>query len=50
MKIAIIMEIPKADIHNFISINPKNAEDILVSMSGQLALMSKHIEIMSDEK
>ncbi|MBE5901512.1 MAG: 2-dehydropantoate 2-reductase [Lachnospiraceae bacterium] len=46
----IVMEIPKSDLHNFISINPKNAEEIFGSMAKQIALLSKHIEMLKNEK
>lgn len=46
---SVIMEIPKKDIHNYISINPKNAEQMLTDMSKQMALMSKHIEMLKNE-
>jgi 2-dehydropantoate 2-reductase len=46
----IVMEIPRTDIHNFISINPKNAEEIFGSMAKQIALLSKHIEMLKNEK
>ncbi len=45
----VIMEIPKSDVHNYISINPKNAEEMLTDMSKQMALMSKHIEMLRKE-
>lgn len=46
---SVIMEIPKSDVHNYISINPKNAEEMLTDMSKQMALMSKHIEMLRKE-
>ena len=46
---SIIMEIPKSDLHNFISINPKNAEEIFGSMAQQLAMISKHIDLLNNE-
>ncbi|MBO4336978.1 MAG: 2-dehydropantoate 2-reductase [Lachnospiraceae bacterium] len=45
----IIMEIPKSDLHNFISINPKNAEEIFGSMAQQLAMISKHVELLNNK-
>jgi 2-dehydropantoate 2-reductase len=45
----IVMEIPKNEFHQFISINPKNAEEIFASMAQQLALVSKHIEMVTGD-
>ena len=46
----IVMEIPKNELHQFISINPKNAEEIFASMAQQLALVSKHIEMANGDE
>lgn len=43
------MEIPKSDLHHFISLNPRNAEEIFGSMAKQIAMLSKNIEMLRDE-
>lgn len=45
----IVMEIPKSDLHHFISLNPKNAEEIFGSMAKQIAMLSKNIEMLRNE-
>lgn len=42
----IVMEIPKSELHHYISINPKNAEEIFGSMTKQIAMLSKNIEML----
>lgn len=48
-KDSVVMEIPKGDIHNYLAMNPKNAEEMLTSLSNQIALMMKHIELLNGE-
>lgn len=45
----IVMEIPKSDLHHFISLNPRNAEEIFGSMAKQIAMLSKNIEMLRNE-
>lgn len=44
----IILEIPKSDIHNYLAMNPKNSMDVIKSMSRQIAVATKHIELLLD--
>ena len=43
------MEIPKGELHNYLALNPKNAEEALVSLSNQISLAKKHIEMINEE-
>lgn len=45
----VIMQIPKNEIHNYISINPKNAGMMMTALANQMALMFKHIELLNED-
>lgn len=45
----VILEISETDIHNYIAMNPKNAMDIIKSMSRQIAVATKHIDMLLKE-
>ena len=43
------MEIPKDELHNYLALKPKNAEEALISLSNQVSLAMKHIEMINEE-
>ncbi len=43
----VIMQIPKSEIHSYISINPRNAEQMMRALADQMSLMVKHIELLN---
>ncbi|MCR5088569.1 MAG: 2-dehydropantoate 2-reductase [Oscillospiraceae bacterium] len=45
----VVMKIPKAELHNYIALNPLNAETMLQGLSQQTAMMLKHFELVQDE-
>lgn len=45
----VIMEIPKDELHSYLALNPKNAEEALISLSNQISLAMKHIEMINEE-
>jgi CRP-like cAMP-binding protein len=45
----IVMEIPKDALHSYLALNPKNAEEALISLSNQISLVMKHIEMINEE-
>ncbi len=45
----VVMEIPKDELHNYLALNPKNAEEALISLSKQISLVMKHIEMINEE-
>lgn len=45
----IVMEIDEKDVHNYISVNPRNAEDMVRNLSSQVAMILKHIELLNNE-
>lgn len=46
----IVMRIPKDEVHNYISVNPLNAESMLKDLSRQTAMLVKNIEMVKGEK
>ena len=45
----VIMEIPKDELHSYLALNPKNAEEALISLSNQISLAMKRIEMINEE-
>lgn len=45
----IIMEIDSKSVHQFIALNPKNAEDMLRELSRQVAMIAKHVEMLQED-
>ena len=45
----IIMEIDGKDVHQYISVNPRNAEDMVRELSRQVAMIAKHVELLQEE-
>jgi len=43
------MEIPENELHTYLSLNPKNAEEMLNGMTKQISLMMKHVEMLKEE-
>ncbi|MCR5773818.1 MAG: 2-dehydropantoate 2-reductase [Lachnospiraceae bacterium] len=43
----IVMAIPKKDVHNYICLNPRNAEELFTTMSNKVAMLSKHIGLLN---
>ncbi len=43
------MEIPKSKVHTYLTNNPMHAEDMISSMSKRIALMIKHVEMLTEE-
>ena len=46
---AVVMEVPKDELHSYLALNPKNAEEILAGMSKQITLAMKHVEMLNEE-
>ena len=36
-------------LHSYLALNPKNAEEALISLSNQISLAMKHIEMINEE-
>ena len=45
----VILQIPEQDIHNYLAMNPKNSMEVIKSMSRQIAVATKHIELLTQE-
>ena len=45
----VVMEIPKDELHSYLALNPKNAEEALMGLSNQISLAMKHIEMINEE-
>ena len=45
----LVVEIPKDELHSYLALNPKNAEEALISLSNQISLAMKHIEMINEE-
>ncbi len=45
----VVMEIPEDELHTYLSLNPKNAEEMLNGMTKQISLMMKHVEMLKEE-
>lgn len=44
----IVMEIDGRDVHQYISVNPRNAEDMIRELSRQVAMVAKHLELLQE--
>lgn len=46
---SLVLDIAKKDFQSFVSNNPKNAIDIMMSMSKQVNLLQRHLTMLLDE-